>query len=99
MHEDVKAWHSKLCDMSTFDIVKLMEDEQIKAHPGVSSSCAVSELIYQKTGVKVMTGIVGTFEDFGEGEFAKHSPDLAMFIRNFDNHRYPQLEVGQDERA
>jgi hypothetical protein len=93
MYEDVKAWHSKLCDMTTEGIVKLMEDEQIKAHPGFSSACAVSELIYQKTGVMVNTGCTATSVGF-EGEFFQaHSDSLAVFILNFDNHKYPQLEA------
>lgn len=92
MYEDVQAWHSKLCDMSTEGIVKLMEDENIKASPGVSSYCAVSELIFQKTGVRPMTGVSGTFISVTDGFFQEHSPSLYSFIVGFDHHKYPQLE-------
>lgn len=92
MYEDVQAWHSKLCDMSTEGIVKLMEDEGIKASPGLSYYCAVSELIFQKTGVRPQTGMRGTFVSFNDGFFQEHSPSLYRFIMGFDYHSYPQLE-------
>lgn len=92
MYEDVQAWHSKLCDMSTEGIVQLMEDEGIKASPGVASYCAVSELIAQKTGVRPTTGISGTFISFTDGFYQEHSPSLSRFIVGFDYHLYPQLE-------
>lgn len=95
--EDVKAWHSKLCDMSTEDIVTLMEQEQIKATPGDNRSCAISQLIKKKTGEQVATGWGGTLgvdehnlTDFS-GPMLTNSQSVRDFVSGFDKNRYPQL--------
>lgn len=88
--EDAKAWHSKLCDMREHEIVKLMEDEEIKARPNVSNMCAVSLLIRKKTGVsQVDTGYWGIYIESERG--IEHSDALSDFISDFDAGKYPNL--------
>lgn len=95
--EDVKAWHSKLCDMSTEDIVTLMEQEQIKATPSHNRGCAISLLIKKKTGEPVSTGwggMLGVRENGIldlKGPMLTNSQSVRDFVSAFDKNRYPQL--------
>jgi hypothetical protein len=96
LSEDTKAWHSKLCDMSQEEIVTLMEDENIKAEPRNSKSCAIVVFIHQKTGQKVAVGgtCMGLPLDQWNGEdyaYLPHSDSLHDFVVAFDQGEYPQL--------
>lgn len=95
--EDAKAWHSKLCDMTGLEIVKLMEDEGIKGTPGDNRRCAIAELIKLKTGQQVVVGLGGMMSvlengmtDFS-GVFVTNSEPVRRFISGFDKGFYPQL--------
>lgn len=104
LSEDTKAWHSKLCDMSEHEIVKLMEGEQIKAYPGISTQCAVAAFVSKKTGDVVAVGSMGMGQPLSAQPVAKdyayfpHSPELIRFIESFDMGKYPQL-VADDYRS